>query len=47
MFLPSPAGSYVIDVEAFNLPGDGVSFSGDATDQDFALVITNAVLVPS
>jgi len=32
-----------IVVEATNLPGDGVPGAGDTTDQDFALVISNAV----
>jgi subtilisin family serine protease len=38
-------GSYTLRISAANLPGDGVPFSGDATDQDFALVISNAVPV--
>jgi subtilisin family serine protease len=38
------AGTYTINVRAFNLPGDGVPFTGDQTDQDFALVISNAVV---
>ena len=37
------SGTYTIRVRAFNLPADGVPFSGDETDQDFALVISNAV----
>jgi len=37
-------GTYTVTVRAFNLPGDGVPFGGDETDQDFALVISNAVL---
>lgn len=36
-------GQYTVTVRAFNLPGDGVPFQGDQTDQDFALVISNAV----
>jgi len=35
---------YTVHVGAFNLPGDGVP-GGDGTDQDFALVISNAVIV--
>lgn len=35
---------YALRVSAANLPGDGVPFSGDATDQDFALMVSNAVL---
>jgi len=40
------SGTYTVTVRAFNLPGDGVPFGGDETDQDFALVISNAVVVP-
>ncbi|HEX9824308.1 MAG TPA: S8 family serine peptidase [Actinomycetota bacterium] len=47
VFLPSPSGTYTLTVDAFNVPGDGVPFAGDATDQDFALVISNAVVVPA
>jgi subtilisin family serine protease len=44
VFLPHPSrGTYRIWVSAHNLPGDGVLFRGDATDQDFALVVSNAV----
>lgn len=47
VFLRTPGtGIYTVDISAFNLPGDGVPLSGDATDQDFALVLTNAALVP-
>lgn len=42
VFLQNPAGSYTVSVSAFNLPGDGSPFSGDETDQKFALVISNA-----
>jgi hypothetical protein len=38
------AGTYTVTVRAFNLPADGVPFGGDQTDQDFALVISNAVI---
>jgi hypothetical protein len=44
VLLEGPSGSYRIDVGAFALPGDGVPGTGDATDQDFALVISNAVI---
>ena len=44
ILLESPDGSYLIEVGAFALPGDGVPGAGDETDQDFALVISNAVL---
>ena len=39
-------GTYTVTVRAFNLPGDGVPFGGDETDQDFALVISNALVAP-
>jgi len=45
VFVREPSGGYTLRISAANLPGDGVSFSGDSTDQDFALVVTNAVLV--
>ena len=45
IFLPKARGRYELKVSAFNLPGDGRPFSGDKTDQDFALVISNAVVV--
>jgi hypothetical protein len=44
VFLDAPSGSYTVSVSAFNLPADGVPGTGDQTDQDFALVIHNAVL---
>jgi subtilisin family serine protease len=44
VYLDAPSGSYTLSVRAFNLPGDGVPGVGDQTDQDFALVISNAVL---
>jgi hypothetical protein len=44
VFLDAPAGTYQVDVAAFNLPADGAP-GGDETDQDFALVLTNAVVV--
>lgn len=47
VFLGAPLdGTYTIEIEAFDLPGDGIPYSGDATDQDYALVLTNAELVP-
>lgn len=45
VFIRRPRGSYVLSIKAFNLPGDGIPFAGDATDQDFALVISNARVV--
>jgi subtilisin family serine protease len=44
VYLDAPSGGYSVSIEAFNLPGDGVPGAGDETDQDFALVISNAVL---
>jgi subtilisin family serine protease len=44
VYLDAPAGSYALSVRAFNLPGDGVPGVDDETDQDFALVISNAVV---
>lgn len=46
VFLAAPSGTYLLNVQAFNLPGDGIPFSGDTTDQDFALVVSNGVVVP-
>lgn len=36
------AGSYEVTVSAANVIGDGLPNDGDATDQDFALVVSNA-----
>ena len=36
------AGTFTVTVTAANLLGDGVPGSGDATDQDFALFVSNA-----
>jgi subtilisin family serine protease len=43
----APAGTFTVRVAAQALPGDGVPFLGDTTDQDFALVISNAKLLPA
>jgi len=44
VYLPAGlTGSYVVTVKGTNIAGDGVPNSGGALDQDFALVITNAV----
>ncbi len=43
VYLDPTDGPLTVDVLAHSLPGDGVPGSGDATDQDFALVISNAV----
>ncbi|MGH2711725.1 MAG: S8 family serine peptidase [Actinomycetota bacterium] len=44
VYLDTPSGGYDVSINAFGLPGDGVPGVGDETDQDFALVISNAVL---
>jgi hypothetical protein len=43
----APAGAFTVRVAALALPGDGVPFAGDTTDQDFALVVSNAKLLPA
>ena len=45
VFLARARGRYKLQIRAFNLPGDGKPFSGDRTDQDFALVISNAFVI--
>ena len=48
VFLPTGAnGTVGVTVKASNLPGDGVPGTGDATDQDFALVCDNCQLQPN
>lgn len=43
VFLPSGvSGPFSVEVKATNIAGDGVPGNGDATDQDFALIIYNA-----
>jgi subtilisin family serine protease len=44
VYLPHTSGPLAVTVTAANLIGDGVPGSGDATDQDFALFISNARL---
>lgn len=47
VFIQNPSGAALtITVAATSLAGDGVPFSGTATDQDFALVCTNCALAP-
>lgn len=41
---PTPT-TYTIEIRAANLPGDGIPFAGDATDQDVALAVSNATIV--
>ena len=44
VFLAPGSGTYTVTISAANIPGDGVPYSGDETDQDFALVLSNAVV---
>lgn len=44
IFVADPSGAYTLKVRAANLPGDGVP-GGDGTDQDHALVMSNARIV--
>ncbi len=46
VFVQEPGSSATITVEAFNLPGDGLFYNGDSTDQAFALVCYNCSLYP-
>jgi len=46
VYLPAGVGVVTVRVIASTLPGDGVPNTGDATDQDFALVCTNCVAEP-
>jgi hypothetical protein len=46
VFLDAASGTYSVSVSGFDLPADGVPGTGDQTDQDFALVISNGVLAP-
>jgi hypothetical protein len=44
---PGIVGDITILVDGSNIAGDGVPGMGDATDQDFALVCTNCLRVPT
>ncbi|MEW5989130.1 MAG: S8 family serine peptidase, partial [Chloroflexota bacterium] len=44
VFIQSPAGSATITVDAANISGDGIPYTGDTTDQDFVLVCYNCAL---
>jgi hypothetical protein len=47
VFVPAGvSGAFAIEVIAANVAGDGVPGNGDATDQDFALVVSNGVQTP-
>jgi len=44
VFLPTGvSGSFAVRVTAYNIPGDGVPGNANPTDQDFALVVDNAI----
>ncbi len=44
VFLPAGlSGPFIVRVRATNIAGDGVPGIGDSTDQDFALVVYNAI----
>ena len=46
VYLPAgPSGNFSVSVVAANIAGNGVPGVGDATDQDFALVVSNAAVV--
>lgn len=48
VFLPAgTTGDVTITITATNIAGDGVPATGDATDQDFALVCSNCSQAPS
>ena len=44
---PGTAAAMTINVSAANIAGDGVPNTGDATDQDFALVCSNCLFEPT
>jgi len=44
--IATPGGVAVITVTVANLPGDGVPYNGDPTDQDFAIVCRNCRVPP-
>ena len=46
VYLPAGTGAVTVRVIATTLPGDGVPNTGDATDQDFALVCQNCAAEP-
>jgi len=43
VFLPPGGGTFTVRVDGFNIAGDGVPGNGDPTDQDYALVVSNAL----
>ncbi len=47
VFIEDPeSDEYLVFVSAGDIAGDGVPYNGDSTDQDFALIISNAVELP-
>ena len=46
VFIQNPAGGATITVDATNIAGDAILYSGDTTDQSFALVCYNCALFP-
>jgi hypothetical protein len=45
--LQTPTGTYQMQVMATNIAGDGVPYNQDTTDQDFALVCYNCMVMPT
>jgi hypothetical protein len=43
---PGSTGSFTVTVRATNIAGDGVPGDDDSTDQDFALIVYNAISAP-
>jgi hypothetical protein len=43
---PGTVGNFTVTVRATNIAGDGLPGNGDSTDQDFALLISNAFFSP-
>ena len=44
VYIQNPSASLTVIIDAVNVSGDGVPYSGDTTDQDFALICQNCVL---
>ena len=45
VFLPAgTSGKFAVDVKSTNIAGDGVPGNADTTDQDYALVVSNAAV---
>lgn len=41
VYITSPTGPYTLNVDAFNISGDGIPNSGGALEQDFAIFVWN------